>query len=614
MTTVFRAPSTGGSILDRTAETYVVTGTLRHAGLTGFQLNAGTSGLTIESLEGPDNAADFNNFSLGANEELIFGQPITQIKLSAGDGAVYNSAERPATWYVSSHSGDDNNTGFTSSLQLRTISKLMEFQIAAGDEIILEDDSLWRERLNVGNGVTISRSNTGTAKPILDGGNIATGWTLTGGQANTYELAWVPEVGDGLGDFLITVFEDGALLTYQTSIANCEANPGSYYVDGKANTSGNTIYVHPTGSTNPNSNGSQYIAAIRGTCIGGGDNVSIDGVVCTRNVNPNGSVVLGENASVANCEILYGGKHNIYMRSGQLTNSEIKYNEATQLIGSGTETLVVFNAPDPTTFTGVMTGCTLEGGRPGVSDIPEGTVGIYAHGAGGAVDDYLSITVSNCTFTKLDSPGSPKALTYTFTGNTIQDCIGVGVSATSNSQNTIENNFFSASSISTSEYMRIDAGKTVNYHGNKFYGNRSNVRPLYFPGDGTINASKNSFFGIEGSLSAVLAVANGATVNVTFINNAMFGFQNTLNFGSNSPTVVSNNNVSLRNDTQLNPVYVYGGTTYFSLGQWQAAPPAQDANSQLVNPGFVDPANGDFTTTAPEVDTLQAGVEYYVAS
>jgi hypothetical protein len=52
------------------------------------------------------------------------------------------------------------------------------------------------------------------------------------------------------------VFEDGVELTARASVVLCQANAGSYYATNAAGEI--AIYVHPTGSGNPNTNGNAY--------------------------------------------------------------------------------------------------------------------------------------------------------------------------------------------------------------------------------------------------------------------------------------------------------------------------------------------------------------------
>ena len=384
---VVARPLPGSSAVDRAAETYAVTGTLKHAKLTGFQFVAGGSGATIAELEGPENAGDFAGFSVAAGGEITFATPITAIKLSNGSGVLYNNTARNAIWYVDSVNGDNNTaTGLSADSQFRTIAKLLEHFIASGDEIVLADDSYWRESLDIStaSNVTVRRSNTGTNRPRLDCADMATGWTLTGGQSNTYEVAWVPTAGDGITTTALTVYEDTgggfALLDYQDSIANVEANPGSYYVDGFANVAGNTVYVHPTDSGNPNSNGGTYEVSRRGFGLKIGNDCSAIGIHTLRNVSNNGSLNCALNAHVEGCLIEYGTKHNTFANSGLYLNTIIRYNQWQQ---HTTCTLGVFYEQDATDLEGEYRGCTIIGGKPQTNgdpaNWPQNTSALYAH-------------------------------------------------------------------------------------------------------------------------------------------------------------------------------------------------------------------------------------------
>lgn len=591
--------------LDRARETYVVSGVLKHAGLTGFQLNAGTSGLTIESLEGPDNAADFNDYSLGANEELIFGQPITQIKLSAGDGVVYNTAQRPAEWFVSSSAGNDLNTGFTSSSQLKTLSKLQEFKIAAGDIIILDDDSVWKEELILDSGITVRRSNTGTSRPKIDASDTLTSWTLVSGQTNSYEITgWMPEVGNGTdADFIITVYEDGDLMTYQDSVANVESNPGSYTVDDYADsTNGNTITIHPTDSGNPAVNSHVYTVAKRGTCITTLSDCTIDGIECNTNINPNGSVVLGRNSVLRNSNVYNGTKHNVFFSgSGTIDNCLIAYNE--NIVNtSGSSTLVVFFRTDPTGEVGLVRNSTIQS-----INKPTGTIAVFAHGA--ADSQLESVTIDNCIINQCDGVGSPNAETFNILNSTIRSA-GPSFSSETPLINVRGNTILNTEN--STSWIRVNNNGTLNFEGNGCY-DESNTRFIEITGTGNLTCNYNSFSMSDNTLTTPVFLSNSVAATINFRNNAMFGSRFALSLGNNTPTLSSDNNIGIRQVATPGLRRVYDNTTYFSLGDWNTST-AFDQNSLEVNPGFADAANGDFTTSAPEVDTLQAGLEYYVAN
>lgn len=86
----------------------------------------------------------------------------------------------------------------------------------------------------------------------LEPGIPLTGWTLTAAQTYTYEHAFVNFVQmgitpGGLYRLVIGVEADGTALTEQTSIANVEANEGSWWHD----TSAEKLYVHVVGGVDP---------------------------------------------------------------------------------------------------------------------------------------------------------------------------------------------------------------------------------------------------------------------------------------------------------------------------------------------------------------------------
>lgn len=318
MVSAWRPVGGGGTALDRAQETYPVTGTLKHAGLSGFQLDAGASGLTIAEVEGPDNAADFTGLALTAGQELVFGQPITLIRLSAGSGVVYNSAERQATWFVSLVNGDDNNDGFTASSQFRTINKLNTYNISAGDVVTVEDDSEWREELIVGSGVLVQRSDTGTRMPVFNASDIENNWALESG--NTYSITvTVPTEAEGArnGKSLYTVYEDEILLTRVADQATVDSTPGSF-AHTSAATPGSTvtIYVHPTNSDNPNNNGSVYEVSKRLFGFRGGNNVTVRGIRTKNSVDHNGSFRVRNFCDVSDCIFENGHVHNALFGSG----------------------------------------------------------------------------------------------------------------------------------------------------------------------------------------------------------------------------------------------------------------------------------------------------------
>ncbi|NEZ59465.1 DUF5123 domain-containing protein [Adonisia turfae] len=610
----WRPVAGGKTALDRNQETYVVSGNLTHAGLSGFQLIAGASGCTIAELTGPDNAADFDGLILAANQELIFGQEITSIRLSAGSGIVYNSQERPAQWFVSSHAGDDSNDGLSVSSQFRTISKLMEYFIAAGDEIVVDDDSYIREELTVGDSITVSHSGTGTNLPIFDAGDIAenTDFSLSAGQSNTYEISWVPEFGNGAADNRLILFEDGALLIWRETIAEVESNPGSYTVDGWANTAGNTIYVHPKNSTNPISDSKEYIIPRRSQCVKTGDNCVVDGIHTIRNISNNGSIEVGRNGLIVNCLIEYGTKHNCFLKQGTIRDTTIRYNEHLQ--GSSATLIVFYDGDTKVGDIDVIDGCALIGGNPNDPAFTISTTGTFAHDGNG--EHAHKLIIRDCDASKVTRMGNGAYDEVEVSGCTFR-CAMLETAA-------IDGRFTDCRFLFAPEANRNPrnnpgaTGGTLIYEGCTFATYFPNGTIFFFPNlSWNLIVRYSTFYhepnGSE-SFSKIISENGDPIPNVIFENSVVYGSIYNYDLPTTEGSVTGSNNIYFHPTNPGFPVFRTPDTGVLELGALQAEVPGLEANSLRVDPGFVDTANGDFTTTAPEVDALQAGVEYYVAA
>lgn len=86
------------------------------------------------------------------------------------------SAGFAATYYVNNVSGNDGNSGVTTSSPWKTIAKVNKSSFLPGDSILFAAGSIWQEQLNppsdgaAGNPITFGAYGTG-AKPIIDGNN-----------------------------------------------------------------------------------------------------------------------------------------------------------------------------------------------------------------------------------------------------------------------------------------------------------------------------------------------------------------------------------------------------------------------------------------------------------
>jgi hypothetical protein len=253
---------------------------------------------------------DFNAIQLGQHF------PGARIKVGAPQIPGVTAENLRYRYCVDSVNGNDSNPG-TQSQPFATIAKLLEQPITEGDKIGLAKGSVWREQLTIGaNNITVEAYGTGNA-PLIDCSDAIpnASFTKTDGRTNVYQYEAATNYVNE--ESWINVWEDGAFLTNVASLAACDAAPGSYYVASHI-TATPTIYIHPTASTNPISDGKLYEFSARSYGIGarGRDYIKVTGVHSRRNYNTGGSIVTGAYARLIDCRASEGNKHNIYTSPG----------------------------------------------------------------------------------------------------------------------------------------------------------------------------------------------------------------------------------------------------------------------------------------------------------
>lgn len=155
--------------------------------------------------------------------------------------------------------------------------------------------------------------------PLFDASNVAGAtWTATGGQANVWQIS-VSTTASGGTAYYLSVWENGIELADAGSLANCNSTAGTFW-SGGSNQTGDPgiLYVHPTGSGNPNSNGKTYeyparpsgvISYLGGTSENG---TQVAFVSTRRNQQNNGSLVLGYAGAAKHVLAIEGAKHSVY--------------------------------------------------------------------------------------------------------------------------------------------------------------------------------------------------------------------------------------------------------------------------------------------------------------
>jgi len=200
--------------------------------------------------------------------------------------------------------------------------------MSANDSVSLAANSHWRGDFTPPGGNTISAYGYGT-RPELDANIVISSFTLNLGDSFTYFFTYTPSDNPTT---VLQVYENGVPLAFQTSIANVESNPGTYYdpsfntgTGASTCTSNCTVYIHPTGSTNPNSDGNLYEAPSYSgpyNCTGTG------GSACggTAGENVSGIWVRGSDGHFAFTAPAVSTVHDVLMTDGNFHTAWINYN------------------------------------------------------------------------------------------------------------------------------------------------------------------------------------------------------------------------------------------------------------------------------------------------
>lgn len=225
-------------------------------------------------------------------------------------------------FYVDSLNGDDGNDGLTAVTAFATLGAARA-AMADGDVLRLLGESYWTELLDI-SALAGSRVDVSGGVPYIDAaGEVTETWSQH--DATTFPNVWNISVSHGFtnSQTRLPIWEDGQLLTRTTSVASCNTTPGSFYSPSDESLSANdpaTVYVHASDSGNPNSNGSLYETARREYAVqgafGAGGQTVVGPLTVGRQAHNDGSITLGENATMRQVLAIDGHKHNGLQESG----------------------------------------------------------------------------------------------------------------------------------------------------------------------------------------------------------------------------------------------------------------------------------------------------------
>jgi len=169
----------------------------------------------------------------------------------------------------------------------------------------------------------------------------AASWVKTDTLTNVYDQTiTLPEDVKSLGN----VYCDGVALLQVTSTALCDSTPGSAYVSDWTAASA-TLYIHPTGSVSPITDGREYRYSARLFGINlSGDACTVSGIRVRGNAHQDGGIRLtGRGCLVTESAAVDGCRHAMYVGPGAVLSGGVYGPCRNALEAPGTANTVVIN-------------------------------------------------------------------------------------------------------------------------------------------------------------------------------------------------------------------------------------------------------------------------------
>src|SRR5205085_8588630 len=152
--------------------------------------------------------------------------------------------------FVDSSRPNDSGDGLTTATAKKTIAAGAALLTGGKTKLGLAKGSSWREQLTVPTGCSVGAYGTTGSAPILAASNVAANASFSAsGTANAYQISWAHAITGG-STATFSVFENGARLKRVADLTTCGTTAGSFFAPTPG-VSPQTIYVHPTGNTNP---------------------------------------------------------------------------------------------------------------------------------------------------------------------------------------------------------------------------------------------------------------------------------------------------------------------------------------------------------------------------
>lgn len=503
--------------------------------------------------------------------------------------------------YADAVGGDDGNSGTSASAPVQTLAtlKTKAEAIGSGVKIGLKRGSYWREDFDTTLENCVLEAYGVGNLPTFDGAKIVDGgdWAKTSGQTNVYEytMTQVPSLAEG------QAWEDDSVLQYVVDIATVDSTPGSYTVTGTLNgyktTAGPvTFYIHPTGSTDPTSDGQTYevsdLARLGRVRISSGSRATE--IYCRRTCHADGAFRSSGDDTVIleDSYVTEGVKHEALIASGEFRNVVAWHPADDPRTGN---IMLEFYISDAAGKYGKYIDCVAIGPAPGAS---QSVLGYGGHiGQGGQL--YTTQSAENCVAKDCTNGIQLAALGEVYTARClVVDCEGAFWAGSASASTHTDDAILNTNVDLLYGYQADSGGKTT------IEGLRANVRGVTSRGviyktsktifkDSSIYCNSGTSRAILTDLQPPTAVVeNVVTENVRWW----------INHSGSSDAVQLSNNVIDPRLSENGTVATFEGQFYSAIASYlSAVQPDFEVGTELADPGFTDPANLDFTPTNSDV-------------
>lgn len=317
--------------------------------------------------------------------------------------------------YVDSANGDDGNDGLTLATAFETldVAETALLAIGNGASLALVRGSDWRDSVSLGSTTGVSVGVVGSGDvPVIRCTDVATGWTQpdAGTYPNVWYLPnWISELDSS--NYRLAAYEDGYELPNVASLALVNATEGRSFITTSPD-GDDAIYIHATGSGDPNSNGKAYevskrVSGIYTAAIGDLGLSVVGPVIIERAPWTSGGIVTAVNGTLKRINIRDSAR-GAFLTSGLVEDSI--FSGGSPRTNSGTSNQLVFFTTTAGSYTGTVRRCGFVAGDNPDSVTYESISAVFSHNDQAGVTH--NCTTEQCWVVNIESMGGFRGGTH----------------------------------------------------------------------------------------------------------------------------------------------------------------------------------------------------------